>query len=308
VTKYRIAIILNGISRSRKSFHKEWLPTVRRHFDADVFETTRPGHATELALDATNKKYTLIISAGGDGTLNEVVNGVLEANPGHDQMPALIVLSFGSGNDFARAIGQPSSPDALVELIKNSPIVPVDVAIVKCQHEGKPIHHHFVNVADAGMGPSVVSRVMRKRKFLNGTIAYYISILQTFINYRPIEISVNAGSWQWSGITRSIAVANGKYYGHGLCVAPDANLNDGLLNVFVCGNVSVLDFIRYSNTLKQGKYLSIPDVFYRTATSVSLRSDEACLIECDGEIIGALPAEITLSSIQIPMLLGARKV
>jgi diacylglycerol kinase family enzyme len=97
-------------------------------------------------------------------------------------------------------------------------------------------------------------------------------------------------------------VANGKYYGHGLCVAPDASITDQLLNIFICGDVSVLDFIKQSETLKMGERVMLKEVHYKTTNDLRLISDDTCLIEGDGEVFGKLPARISLSGRTVDML------
>ena len=116
-------------------------------------------------------------------------------------------------------------------------------------------------------------------------------------------VHAKADAWSWEGKVRTLAVSNGKYYGHGLCVAPDAQPDDDLFNVFICADVSVFDFVRYSSSLKKGKHIRIPKIQYKEATSVQLSSHKPCLIEADGEILGQLPATVTLCKTKIDFLM-----
>jgi diacylglycerol kinase (ATP) len=161
----------------------------------------------------------------------------------------------------------------------------------------------FINVADIGMGPEVVQRVSRASKVLGSALGYSLSILKTFARYRLVNVTARTNNWEWSGKLRSLAIANGKYYGHGLCIAPDAKVDDDKLDVFICGDVSVVDFIIQSENLKKGKFLSLPDVKYTHASEVFLTCDERCLIEGDGEVFGTLPATVRLSDRSVRMLL-----
>lgn len=90
-----------------------------------------------------------------------------------------------------------------------------------------------------------------------------MSILATFATYRPMDVKVTTPGWNWQGKVRSLAIANGKYYGHGLCIAPDAKPDDNMFDVFICGGISVLDFIRYSDELKKDRKVNLPEISYK---------------------------------------------
>lgn len=144
-----------------------------------------------------------------------------------------------------------------------------------------------------GLGPEVLRKLGSHVKMLP-SVNYYVATLASFFSYVPVKVKVVTNDWKWSDKVRVISVANGKYFGHGLCVAPDGNPGDGVLNVFLCGRASALDFIRYSAQLKKGKYISLSTVSYRTTTKIELTSDQDCPIEADGEIIGKLPVRISI--------------
>ncbi len=110
---------------------------------------------------------------------------------------------------------------------------------------------YFINVADIGMGPEVVRKVLRSGRPFGSGVAYYKSILSTFFTYRMMEVEAKSEHWRWKNKVRTFAVANGKYYGHGLCIAPDAMPDDNQFEVFACADVSILDFIIQSGPLKK---------------------------------------------------------
>jgi diacylglycerol kinase (ATP) len=148
-----------------------------------------------------------------------------------------------------------------------------------------------------------VRRVTDSGRAFGAEVAYYKSILSTFFHYQPMVVHASSNDWTWNGITRSLAIANGKYYGHGLCIAPDAKVDDDMFTAFICGNVSVLDFIIHSQKLKKGKHITLPEVSYRDTKSVSLTAESLCLIEGDGEILGKLPAKVELIDRKIDFLM-----
>lgn len=303
--KKKIAIILNGLSFHKKNFYRKFLPALQQHFEVDIFETHSKNDAILLASKAVEKYvYDAILAAGGDGTLHQVMNGIVRSREKHSQLPALGVIPIGSGNDFAKTAGLKADPKQLVSLL--NALKPKKINIGKITYTDfseQTQERYFLNVADIGMGPEVVRRVNESGRAFGAAIAYYKSIIATFISYKPMMVKANTDAWIWEGKLRSLAVANGKFYGHGLCIAPDAEPEDDIFNVFICGNVSVFDFIRYSETMKRGKHVRIPEISYRETTSIKFASSEKCLIEGDGEILGKLPAEVSLLEKKIDFIM-----
>jgi diacylglycerol kinase family enzyme len=158
-------------------------------------------------------------------------------------------------------------------------------------------------VADIGMGPEVVKRVNESGRAFGSAVAYYKSIIATFFTYKPMVVKASTPEWTWEGKLRSLAVANGKYYGHGICIAPDAIPDDDIFNVFICGDVTVFDFIRHSETMKRGKHVKMPEVLYRETTAIQFSSNDPCMVEGDGEILGKLPATVELMNRKIDFLM-----
>lgn len=292
----KIAIILNGISLRKEILYHKMLPALRREFNVEVFETLTQNDATPLTSKAVDKHFNVIIAAGGDGTVHQVVNGLL-ADPDARSMPVLGVIPIGSGNDFARSLGIGADPSALVKALKDFRPRKIDVGKITY----RPSHgsdktrvRYFVNEADIGMGPEVVRKVMSSGRPFGSAVSYYMAILSTFVTYRPLEVKAVTPGWTWEGKIRTLAIANGNYYGNGLCISPDARPDDGRFGTFICAGVSALDFMRYSSDLKKGKHVRIPEIAYNEATAVELTSPEPCAIEADGEILGYLPARIEL--------------
>lgn len=305
--KKRAIVILNGISLKKKIFYHEYFPTLSQIFDADVHETLSQNDARLLASKFTDKYVDVIIAAGGDGTLHQVVNGVLKGREQETKLPALGVIPIGSGNDFARGAGLRKTPGHGLSAFEKFQTRPVDIGMVEYNLQPSPDsakgHAYFVNVADIGMGPEVVGKVLKSGRPFGSEIAYYKSIINTFLTYKPMRVKAVADKWCWEGKMRTLAVANGRYYGHGLCIAPDALMDDRLFSVFICGNVSVFDFIMRTGTLKKAKKVLMDEVWYKTATTVEFSSNSPCPIEGDGEVLGWLPAKIHMIERQLNFLI-----
>ncbi len=297
----KAAIILNGIARRKKYFYNTLLPAIRQCVQADVFETQSPGHAVTLAHNATQQDYSVIIAAGGDGTIHQVLNGMLTDEKQGEDLPALAILPLGSGNDFARSLNIRAKPKEVQQLIK-SPAQWIDVGRIQYQAEGKSAYAYFMNVADVGIGPEVLRQLRTSKKWLGAGLAYYAAILKSFFTYKSLRVSVKTPEWQWENKLRTLAVCNGKFYGHGLGIAPDARIDDGVLNTFICGDVSVVDFIRYSSTLKKLKQINHAKISYTHANRLEVNSTERCGVEADGELLGWLPAVIELVPGRIRLL------
>lgn len=271
-------------------------------FKPDVFETRGKNDATTFAANCVSQKYDLVLAAGGDGTLHQVVNGFLNHPDANSHLPALDVLPLGSGNDFARAMKISRKAKDVYARIKAFQVKNIDAGKIDfVKPDGDPSSAYFINVASAGMGPEVVNRMTRKRS-LGSAVAYYRAILKTFFSYKSMVVKIKTAEWEWKNKLRTVAIANGKFYGHGLCIAPEAIQDDGTFATFVCGDVSVLEFIRYSGTLKNSRKIIHPKISYASAKKIEMTSESPCRIEADGELLGFLPATIDILPARIKFL------
>jgi YegS/Rv2252/BmrU family lipid kinase len=304
--KKKAIIILNGISLKKKLFYHEYLPAISKVLDVEVHETLSKNDAKSLASKFTDKYPDAILAAGGDGTLSQVVNGVLKGREEASKLPAIGLIPIGSGNDFARGAGLKTTVDDTIRTLSAFQPKPIDVGVIQYQSQpdpsGETQSSYFVNVADIGMGPHVVGKVQNSGRPFGSGVAYYKSILHTFLTYKPMVVKAVTPEWTWVGKLRTLAVANGKYYGNGLCIAPDALMDDRMFAVFICGNVSVLNFIMHTGTLRKGMNVVMDEVLYKTATDIAFTSERPCPIEGDGEVLGWLPARVRMIEKQLNFL------
>lgn len=289
-----IVIILNGISRKKKYFYSQILPVITPLAKVKVCETHSNLDATTLASKAVDEGAEIIIAAGGDGTLHQVANGMLQGREDVPSLPTLGLLPLGTANDFARTLNLTANPKLFADLLTRNNPMSVDVGRCVFQSKREKTGKYFINIADTGMGPYVAERINRGNRRLPPGLLYYTAILKTFFTYKPREVIIKTRDWSWTGKIRSLAIANGKYFGHGLCVAPGANVGDGNFAVLIVEDVSVLDFIRYSETLKKGRYVDHPKVHYRQATEIEISSSEDLMMEADGELLNPLPVRVEM--------------
>jgi diacylglycerol kinase (ATP) len=292
LTALKIIVILNGISRKKKKFYSEILPLLQKKFEIIVEETSYAGHAAQLATEALSKNYDCILAAGGDGTLHQVINGILSANA-NQTIPSLGLIPLGSGNDFATTCRLSFNASSIVELLEANQPKPTDVGKISCHDEqGNAIKKCFINACSVGMGPATVQRMEKSPKWLSSDIRYLTSILHTFFNHQPAPLSIKMESWEWSGKARVFAVANGKSFGNKIFIAPDAIQDDGFLNSFLAGEVPLLKFLLFLQSLKQKKKIVDDKISYSLAKRIELSSAEKVMLEAEGELVGYLPARI----------------
>lgn len=294
----KLTLILKAnISRRRRFFRdlkvlESSLPSAR----IEVLESTYAGHSVELA-EAACADSDYMVAVGGDGTLNEVLNGCMRYCARHhgSSPPVFGLLAYGRGNDFARAVGLEGTVKELCALLRQQSTRRIDVGRVACQSApGQWTERYFHNIADVGIGASVVQSMDRAGKGLGGGLAYLWALLKTFVTFRHVEIEVETDTgFKWQGLSLLVVAANGNYFGSGLCVAPGARVDDGKLAVTLVGRASAVDFIFNFGRLKKGIPLDHPEAQYLAAKKISIGSEPgAAAVEADGETIGFSPAVI----------------
>ena len=299
----KIGIILNGISRKKKFFYTSIYPSLQKNFKAEVFETQHAQHAIELASRATSEKFDYILAAGGDGTLNQVLNGIMLNQHGMDTLPTLGIIPLGTGNDFSKMCGlKPDTTHISNLLTRNNPHY-TDIGKINCRNEnGEPITRYFINVCSLGMGPQVVRRLLKSDRSLGPTITYLKAIAETFFTHKPQEIIVNTSNWEWRGKMRVLAIANGKSFGNAMYIAPEAVPDDGVFCTFLAKEMPLLKFLMFLQLVKAKKKIKNSLITYETCTTIEITAPEACPLEAEGEWMGWLPAKIEMQSMRIKFL------
>ncbi len=268
-----------------------------KHLDLNIaiLETKYQGHATELCLES-GPELDLIILVGGDGTLNECVTGLMKLN--QPERPSLLVFALGSGNDFVKSHKSPKSVEELYKAILDSKSRMVDVGEIQYKNSTD----YFINIADAGMGAEVVKKVNVSPSWMGTRMKFSTAILRTFSSYKNVMISCNWENGEWKGLARAIILANGKYFANGLCIGPDAEIDDGLFDLIILGDLSLADYIKYLPKIKRGEHIEHPEVHYHKVSSISINGNSS--MEMDGELGKELPAKIEVVPKAIRFLFG----
>jgi len=254
--------------------------------------TVRKKHAIELAKQATENGCDYMIAVGGDGTLHEVINGLLQSNIPANEYPAIGLLPHGSANDFARTARISNSIEELIKLIQSNTTQKIDLGKIILQQTQET--RYFINIAGVGLGPEVVQNLEQSSSVLGPGFNYFKHIIKGLLSYVKKEVSCTSSTWQWKGKLLQMAVANGRYYGNAICTAPDAKLTDGQFQVVIFGDLSIWDYLKNLGNLKKGVKINLPQVSYHDANEVLLESNDSCGIEADGEYVGLAPATISV--------------
>ena len=254
--------------------------------------TLQKKHAIELAKQATENGCDYMVAVGGDGTLHEVINGMLQSNIPSNEYPVIGLLPYGSANDFARTARVSNSIEELIELIQSNTTQKIDLGKILIHQTQET--RYFINITGAGLGPEVVQKLEQSSSVLGPGFNYFKHIIKGFLDYTKKEVSCTSSSWHWKGKLLQLAVANGRYYGNAICTAPDAKLTDGKFQVAIFGDLSIWDYLRNLGNLKKGVKINLPQVSYYEANQVLLESNDSCGIEADGEYVDLAPATISV--------------
>ncbi|MFL6373288.1 MAG: diacylglycerol/lipid kinase family protein [Pyrinomonadaceae bacterium] len=272
---------------------------LRAHFGPFAVAFTKgPGDGRTLAEDAAKSGRKFIIACGGDGTVNEVVNGII--NSGEDV--EFGVLPSGTGGDFRRSLNMPLGTREAAAALREGVTKTIDVGRVTFQdHDDNQVTRYFVNVSSAGLAAEVIKRVKSQKAFdwlpgaaLRGRANFAASTLQEIVNLdaRTLRVKFDDGE-EHQLRTIAFCVANARYFGGGMMIAPDATLSDGLLDVVNISDLTTARIILKAPALYRGTLASLKEVKMTTAQRVELSPadpNEEILIETDGELPGKLPA------------------
>jgi YegS/Rv2252/BmrU family lipid kinase len=261
----------------------------------DVF-TDGTGHAIELAKEAANRNYRLIIAVGGDGTVNEVVNGILNSN--NPQNTTLGTVSAGTTCSFARSIGIPLDPVASCNLLISRKKQLIDIGLVEYTNGGKQLRRFFVNEADVGFGATVVEASNQITDYLGRRINYLNFVIQgltTLVSYKNKRITLRVENETEDVYDCAmLVVANGTHFGGGMRIAPDAKPDDGLLDMVIFGNMGKSELLRLWPMTYKGRHISHDEVRLRQIKQVDIKCDEEILVEADGEFLGEGPVSFSV--------------
>ncbi len=249
-----------------------------------------------------------IVSVGGDGTHNEVVQGFFdECGTPINPETRLAILQCGTGGDLCRSLGVPGNITKAVEALARARARTIDLALLNyVDLQGNPARRYFINITSAGIGGLVDRFVAGSRcKWAGGTVVFAAATLRALRSYRttPVAVSLDEGSFEEHRAC-GVVVANGRYFGGGMNIAPGALMDDGRLDVVVLGDFHASDFLVHGRKLYAGTHLQLDKVSTARARTVKLGSEARVYLDVDGESPGCLPAEIAVVPQALTVLAG----
>lgn len=272
---------------------------LRAHFGPfKVAFTKASGDGIELAERFASDGARLIIACGGDGTVNEVGNGILRSGSDCE----LGIFPSGTGGDFRRTIGMPTEPREVASSLRTGLTRTIDVGRVSyIDDDGGTSDRFFINVSSFGLASSIIEHVKGSTSLkwlpldsVRGRASFALSTLKEVVGLDTITVRISIdGEEERLLRTANFCVANARYFGGGMMIAPDAKLADGFLDIVNIGDISTAKIILNSYTLYSGTHLSLPEVKTRLARRITARpmnDEDVVRIEVDGELLGRLPA------------------
>ncbi len=262
------------------------LKSIGLHFEYDLTEA--PGHATELAKSAAKKGYELVVSVGGDGTINEIVNGLFDAGSIRDVM--LGIISTGTGSDYVRTIGISRHYDEACQCLMNPKKLVVDLGVVEYASDSQTVKRLFVNFAGLGFDAEVVKATTQRFKALGALPSYLAGLLTTLLLYKNREVSITLDGKPEDRKICTIIMSNGKYAGGSMFVAPDADPTDGFFDVLIIDDLSKPDLLWSLPRIYRGTHLTHPKITVKRTREVYIRAKQRMSLQADGELLGETPA------------------
>ena len=312
--KRKFAVVVNPKS-AHSAAGRRWqeieVMLADRLEDYRLFFTKAQGDATGLTRRALHDGFDTVVAVGGDGTINEVVNGFFENN-GLSVNPdaSLGIIPMGTGGDFVRTAGISKKVERAVEILTAGMTASVDVG--KCTFRGygeEMEERFFLNIADIGLGGETVDRVNRSSKRFGGFLSFLFGSLMALIQYRNKRVcfSVDGGD-ATEEVLNSLIVANGQYFGGGMWIAPEASIDDGLFDVVILGNYNLFGSLLKFPRIYRGSHLKLSGVRSFTAKKIEVTSSERVLLDVDGEQPGMAPVTFEILSGALNLVVPAHRV
>jgi diacylglycerol kinase (ATP) len=298
----KIGVVLNPVAGAGKAARlwPQFESEIQRQLGAfTLMKTAQPEDAALFAQKMAEQGYDLVIASGGDGTISETVDGLLKSGRKTGALPRLAILPCGTGSDFARSLGLSGPAGELVSKIANGKAREIDAGRVTfVDDEGRPAMRHFINIASLGLsGPTsrAVNRAKRSGK-ASGQLLFMWHTVRELIRYKfqNVRITVDDAPPIEARIA-VVAAANGRFFGGGMMIAPDAELDDGMFDLVIFRGAAKLSLIKDMRLLYNGSHINHPAVTILRGRRITVEPDgdpalNSAQLDIDGESAGAVPA------------------
>jgi YegS/Rv2252/BmrU family lipid kinase len=305
-------VIVNPNAGNGKG-HKDWGLIEgflrKNHLTVSVKFTKAKGHAVQLTHEAVREGFRNILTVGGDGTLNEVVNGIFTSDACHSTDITLALIPVGTGNDWGRMFGIPLDYEKAVSLISEGKQMAHDIGVISYFNGADNMKRYFINIAGLGFESVVVRRTnFQKDRGRGGKAIYFYNLLMSLLSYKNTRAVITVDGERHTADVFSINVGNGRYCGGGMRQTPDALPDDGMLDVTVINGIGKFEIIRSLKMLYDGSILSHPKIDGYRCKNLQVSSDAVLWAEADGESLGHTPAEFSIIPASINIVYGAKLI
>ena len=269
--------------------------------------TERKGHAIEITLEAISAGFRKIVIVGGDGTLNEAVNGVVTNTVCAPTDITLALIPVGTGNDWGKMFGISTDYEKAVRIVSENKTLLHDVGIVSFYNGAEKFNRYFINISGLGFESVVVKKTnLQKDRGQGGKLIYFYNLLTSLLAYKNTKAEIIIDGEIIHADLFSLNVGNGRYCGGGMRQTPRAIPDDGLLDVTIINGMGKFEIIRNLNILYNGTILRHPKIDGYKCKNIKVTSESEMFIEADGESLGQTPAEFNIIADAIRIVYGTR--
>jgi diacylglycerol kinase (ATP) len=281
----------SGNGAAGKTWERTRELAAARGLDGDALVTEAPGHAVELARGAAESGARLVVAVGGDGTINEIVNGLLAAGTSEVE---LAVVPRGTGDDFARTFGIPTDVESALAVAANGQARPVDVGRATYAVDEGTAERYFANFAGAGISGAIARRGARTSRRLGAKAAYMWATVAVFLRWSSVPMRIELDGELREGQMFEVVVSNGMYAAGGMKIAPEARPDDGQFDAVLIGDVSKADFVTTFPKIYRGRHTSHPKIDVVRASTIAVDASQPLPVVLDGEQPGTTPARFEI--------------
>ena len=292
----RHLVVVNPVSAGGATGRRwPWIREIlHRYIDFEEAVSNYPGHAVKLGKAGRDHGYDHVVCVGGDGTINEVVNGILSGN-GTMPLPKIGVVPSGTGADLARTLGIPHRIDDACKRLENPRTAISDLGMVSYRGREGTERRYFVNAAGLGYDAEVVRRRNGFNRYVRGTVPYLASLATALLSYQNKDAIVTLDETTQARRIRALVLGIGRYFGGGMCVAPNALIDDGYFDVVTIGDIGRLELLyNFPGVYYRGTHLGHPKVRSERARVARVESGQRLLVQADGDLPGEVPAQFQI--------------
>jgi YegS/Rv2252/BmrU family lipid kinase len=242
----------------------------KRNVKYKIMYTEYPGHAINLASEVNEEEFSKVVSVGGDGTLNEILNGL------NLKKMSLGIIPAGTGNDFIKCVGIPTDEIEALEVVLNGVEKTIDLGLINDKR--------FINVAGFGLDVEVLRETIKFKRIIKGKLAYVLGVVKALITFKSLKFQILIDGVEYSQEAMICAIGNGQYFGGGMKILPTAELDDGLFDICIVKKMAKIKLLYHFPKVFKGTHKELPWISYLRGKNIKLLTKESISINSDGEI------------------------